>query len=73
MKNERMAALGRLGMAKRTPAERSKFARIGGVTAHQLGAAHEWTPETAKAAGRAGGIASGARRRSKREDGHPDA
>lgn len=45
-----------------TPAERSRFARIGGITAHQLNRAHEWTRETARAAGRKGGLASGRRR-----------
>lgn len=54
----------------KTPAERDRFARIGGVTAHQLGRAHEWTPLTAREAGRKGGLASAARR-AKAPEGRP--
>lgn len=33
-----------------SPKERERFARIGGITAHELGLAHEWNADTARAA-----------------------
>jgi len=35
-----------------------RIASKGGKAAHEKGAAHEWTPEEARAAGRKGGVAS---------------
>lgn len=60
---EHMAMLGRRSQAKRTAAERERFARIGGLTARAAGVGHLWTAETAREAGRKGGRASGATRR----------
>lgn len=45
----------RKGFASMTPERRSEIARQGGRTAHALGVAHEYTPESARAAGRKGG------------------
>jgi hypothetical protein len=64
--NARMSQLGKLAQAKRTPAERARFARLGGLTAQRNGTAHLWTPESAKRAGRLGGLASGAARRKRK-------
>lgn len=36
---------------------RSEMARRGGKRAHELGLAHKWTAEEARAAGRVGGLA----------------
>ena len=45
----------RKGFASMTPERRSEIARQGGRTAHALGVAHEYTTESARAAGRVGG------------------
>ncbi len=44
-------------------AKQREIASKGGVAAHQKGAAHEWTPDEAREAGRKGGMASHRRRR----------
>jgi uncharacterized protein len=41
------------------------IARLGGRAAHVAGTAHEFTSEEARAAGRKGGAATGARRRAR--------
>jgi uncharacterized protein len=48
----------RRGFASMDPAEVRRLASRGGRAAHELGTAHEFTPEEARAAGRKGGIAS---------------
>ena len=47
----------RRGFASMTPDKRRKIAAMGGVRAHQLGKAHEFTPQEASAAGKLGGKA----------------
>lgn len=59
----------RLGFAALMPEERQAIARKGGRTAHALGIAHEYTPETARAAGRKGGAKVAADREHMREIG----
>ena len=44
------------GFATMSPEERSRIASMGGKKAHALGVAHRWTKETAKIAGRKGGL-----------------
>lgn len=46
------------GFASMDPAKRSEIASKGGKAAHAKGVAHQWTSETAKAAGIKGGNAS---------------
>lgn len=46
-------------MVSKDPDRQKKIARLGGRRAHQLGTAHEFTPEEAKIAGRKGGQISG--------------
>lgn len=41
-----------------TPDARRAAASIGGKAAHAKGTAHQWTSETARAAGRKGGLAT---------------
>lgn len=43
------------GFAAMTPQRRIEVARMGGTRAQQLGTAHRFTAETAKAAGQQGG------------------
>jgi general stress protein YciG len=38
--------------------QQRRIASKGGKAAHEKGAAHEWTPQEARAAGRKGGVAS---------------
>jgi hypothetical protein len=64
-RREHFAALGRLSMATRTVEERSRFARIGSLTAARNGKQHRWTSSTARSAGRKGGVASGVARKAK--------
>jgi general stress protein YciG len=45
------------GFASLPPERRSEIAGMGGRAAHAQGAAHEFTPEEAKAAGTKGGVA----------------
>lgn len=47
----------RKGFAAMTPAMRKKISERGGIRAHQLGKAHQWTPEEAREMGRLGGLA----------------
>lgn len=43
------------GFAVMDKEKRRKIAGLGGVAAHRMGVAHEWTSEEAKAAGKKGG------------------
>jgi uncharacterized protein len=45
------------GFASFSPAKRAAVAKSGGVKAHQLGRAHQFTSEEARAAGKKGGRA----------------
>ena len=45
------------GFASMDPAKQREIASKGGKAAHQLGVAHQWTPEEARVAGRKGGEA----------------
>jgi general stress protein YciG len=54
----------RRGFASMSSAKQREIASKGGKAAHAKGTAHEWTSEEARIAGRKGGLASGARRRS---------
>lgn len=47
------------GFASMDLKKRREIASKGGKAAHKQGAAHEWTPEEASAAGRKGGLAAG--------------
>jgi general stress protein YciG len=46
------------GFASMDRSKQREIASKGGRVAHQKGAAHEWTSEEARAAGRKGGVAS---------------
>jgi uncharacterized protein len=52
------------GFASMDKSKQREIASKGGKVAHQKGVAHEWTREEAREAGRKGGRASRARRRS---------
>lgn len=52
---------GKQGFASMDKDKHREIARIGGKTAHQLGRAHKWTSEEARAAGRRGGQAKAAK------------
>jgi uncharacterized protein len=54
---EKVTGHGR-GFASMDAEKRRALARKGGLRAQELGKAYKWTPETAKAAGRAGGLKS---------------
>lgn len=47
----------RRGFASMDPARQREIASLGGRRAHQLGTAHRFTTEEARAAGRKGGLA----------------
>lgn len=49
-----------------SPDTQRRIARAGGMAAHAKGAAHEFTPEEAVAAGRKGGVATWERKRAAR-------
>lgn len=49
-------------------AKQKLIASLGGKAAHAKGTAHEWTAETAKVAGRKGGLASAASRKAKKAE-----
>jgi general stress protein YciG len=49
------------GFAALSPEERRAIGRRGAAALQASGRAHRWTPETASAAGRKGGIAKGRR------------
>lgn len=46
------------GFASMDPEKQREIASKGGRAAHDLGTAHEWTSEEARAAGRKGGASS---------------
>lgn len=48
-------------------AKQKLIASLGGKTAHARGVAHQWTKETARVAGRKGGLASIRKARARRE------
>jgi uncharacterized protein len=56
-------ATSKRGFAAMDPAQRSNIARLGGITAHEKGTAHEFSSQEAREAGRKGGQASGRARR----------
>jgi general stress protein YciG len=45
------------GFAAMSPETRQRIASAGGKAAHESGRGHQWTSETARAAGRKGGLA----------------
>jgi general stress protein YciG len=59
------------GFASMDKGKQREIASKGGKVAHQKGVAHEWTREEAREAGRKGGRASRARRRSPDAEGFP--
>lgn len=50
------------GFAAMDPAVHKEICRKGGVAAHQLGKAHEFSSDEAREAGRKGGLAAKAKR-----------
>lgn len=56
---------GRRGFAVIDPAKLRAIASLGGRAAHAKGAAHHWTSEEARAAGRKGGLAAGRARQAR--------
>lgn len=56
----------RRGFAAMDREERIEMARRGGKAVHRKGVAHEWTTDTAKAAGSKGGIAARNNRRDRK-------
>lgn len=61
------------GFAAMDPKIVTELARKGGKAAHEQGAAHEWTGDEAREAGRKGGLASHAKRRAAIERGETSA
>lgn len=53
-------------LVKRDPKRQRELAAKGGRRGHELGTAHQFTPEEARAAGRKGGLAAAAARRRKK-------
>ena len=53
---------GRRGFASMSPEKQREIASKGGRVAHEKGAAHEWTVDEARSAGRKGGYARHGRR-----------
>ena len=51
------------GFAAMSAERQREIASQGGRAAHELGVAHEWSADEARAAGRKGGQASGSKRR----------
>ena len=51
------------GFASMPPQKRREIASKGGKASHAKGAAHEWTPEEARAAGHKGGKVAHQRKR----------
>lgn len=63
-KGETLPLKQRRGFAAMTPDKRRQIASKGGRTAHELGTAHQWSSDEARAAGRKGGhISRGGRGR----------
>jgi hypothetical protein len=60
----------RRGFASMDKAKQREIASKGGIQAHKIGSAHEWTSEQARKAGRKGGMVSrGGRGRLVKNDG----
>ena len=57
------------GFASMDPVKQRELASKGGRAAHEKGTAHEWDPETAREAGRKGGLASRLRKQQMAEAG----
>jgi general stress protein YciG len=51
------------GFRMMTKEKRKRIAKIGGQTAHERGTAYEWNSETAREAGRKGGLAASRNRK----------
>jgi uncharacterized protein len=56
------------GFASMDREKQREIARKGGKAAHEKGTAHEWTSDTAREAGRKGGLSPKKRRRARVED-----
>jgi uncharacterized protein len=54
------------GFASMDEAKKKLIASLGGKAAHEKGTAHQWTTETAKLAGRKGGLETARRRKAKK-------
>ena len=63
----------RRGFAAMSPEKQREIASKGGRIAHEKGAAHQWTADEAREAGRKGGTARHGRRKGLVTFGHPDA
>jgi general stress protein YciG len=57
-----------MSFAKLSPERRREISQMGGRAVHAAGTGHEWTSETAQAAGRKGGRASQKSRRAKKTE-----
>lgn len=57
---------GKQGFASMDEAQRKLIASMGGKTAHAKGTAHQWTKETARLAGRKGGLRSAQTKRERK-------
>lgn len=55
------------GLATLSPEKRKEIARLGGISAHLLKVAHEFTPKEASRAGKLGGVARQKQRREVKE------
>ena len=68
MTNEEENKKSKRGFAAMSPERQREIARQGGQAAHEQGAAHQWSRDEAKEAGKKGGQASGSKRRSLQND-----
>lgn len=64
MTERKSRTTGKRGFASMTAEKRKAIATLGGRAAHMKGVAHEFTSEEAAIAGRKGGLAAAARRKS---------
>lgn len=66
--NQNAERKSRRGFAAMSAERQRTIASQGGKAAHELGVAHEWSSDEAKAAGKKGGQASGIKRRNGRSE-----
>lgn len=58
--------MGERGFKAMSKDRHQQIAKAGGIAAHKKGTAHEWTAESAREAGRKGGLAAAASRSRRR-------
>lgn len=69
MEEEEKKKYPKRGFGSMSKEKRQEIAALGGISAHKMGKAHEYTAETGRVAGRVGGKVTAQRKKQRKEEG----